>query len=653
MDLWHGALSEFVHAATTGHLAREMSHRYAAYHKSVPKQGEYASWENSLAALASVLRPLAAPFGRGPRLRGDEALLAADVGSRSPQEPSVLLEYHLPLSDRRIDVLLTGYNALGEASCLVVELKQWSSAAVETSNPDTYNVDVRGKPHQHPCDQAQSYADFLNACQGAFTSGALQATAVAYCHNLSAPGARALRDARYHAAVEAAPLFARGEEDALLHHVRERVGYGDGAAVLRQITAAAFRPGKRVLESVEAVLKGDDQWVLLDEQRQAFHEILSSVRRAVASRAQDGCHTQPTVIVVRGGPGTGKTVIAMELLAAALQFGWSAAHATGGKAFTTALRSKFKGADGIFIWNMATRHAPFKGLDLLLVDEAHRVRTSSKTRFTPKSDVSTRSQAEELIDAAKVTVFLLDENQFMRPDEIGTTATLKEAAAARSARVAEFDLVTQFRCGGATEYADWVDHLLHFTSTPPRPWRASFRVDLLDAPEQLDAMLQRAQADGVTARVVAGFCWPWSDPEADGALPADVQIGDWRRPWNRKAGERTYKPADHPYTRWAETPEGVDQVGCIYSAQGFEFGRVAVIWGEDLVWRSGAWVAQRAHSHDKPVARSKDQMEVLVRNAYRVLLTRGMSACSLYVVDPETRAHVASQLRGMQDEATA
>jgi hypothetical protein len=648
MDLWHGALSEFVDAATTGHLAREMSNRYAGYHASIPDQPEYASWENSLAALAAALRPLAAPARLGAHPRGGEALLAADVASSKNQEPSVLLEYHLPLSNRRIDVVLTGYNALGEARCLVIELKQWSSATLEPSNPDAYNVVVLGKIRHHPCDQAKSYADYLNACQGAFTSGALQATAVAYCHNLGATGARALRDPRYHAAVQAAPLFARGEEDALLQHVRETVGFGDGSVVLRQVTAATFRPGKRVLESVEAVLKGDDQWVLLDEQRQAFHEILSSVRRAVASRTHDARHTQPTVILVRGGPGTGKTVIAMELLAAALKFGWSAAHATGGKAFTTALRSKFKGADDIFIWNMATRHAPFKGLDLLLVDEAHRVRTSSKTRFTPKSDVSARSQAEELIDAAKVTVFLLDENQFMRPDEIGTTATLKEAAHARSARVAEFDLITQFRCGGATEYASWVDHLLQFDPAPPRPWRSAFQLELVDAPEKLDDMLRRAVADRVTARVVAGFCWPWSDPDADGTLPADVTIGDWRRPWNRKAGERAYKPADHPYTRWAETDEGFDQVGCIYSAQGFEFRRVGVIWGEDLVWRSGAWVAQRAHSHDKPVARSKDQMGVLVRNAYRVLLTRGMQACSLYIVDPETRAHVAQMLDGMQ-----
>ena len=456
-----------------------------------------------------------------------------------------------------------------------------------------------------------------------------------------------LRAARFAETLAKAPLFARGDEDALRAYVREQVGYGDGPAVMEALAASRFRPGKGVMESVDAVLRGEERWVLLDEQRIAFNHILAEVKLAVSYKANTKDSKAATVVIVRGGPGTGKTVIAMQLIAAALKLKWSAAHSTGGKAFTTALRSKFKGADDIFIWNLSTRKAAFKGIDLLLVDEAHRVRLTSKTRFTTKSDVSDRSQAEELIDAARVTVFFLDENQFVRPDEIGSTATLMEAARTREARVKVVDLVTQFRCGGATEYSDWVDYLLHFRDDRPAPWGANYKLHLADGPEALDAMLERSRSEGKTARLAAGFCWPWSDAVPGGELVRDVQIGDWSRPWNRKAGEKAYKPADHPYTRWAETDEGIGQVGCIYSAQGVEFQRVGVIWGLDLVWREGAWVGQKAHSEDTPVARSKDKMEVLVRNAYRVLLTRGMEACHLLVLDPETRAHVAELLAGM------
>ena len=131
---------------------------------------------------------------------------------------------------------------------------------------------------------------------------------------------------------------------------------------------------------------------------------------------------------------------------------------------------------------------------------------------------------------------------------------------------------------------------------------------------------------GGSSRLVAGFCWKWSEPNADGSLVDDVVIGDWRRPWNRKeAKEKTYKPENHPYTLWATTSEGLGQVGCIYSAQGFEFDRVGVIWGPDLVWRDGKWVGQKRLSKDQGLRMATgDDVTRLLRHAYRVLLTRGV-----------------------------
>jgi hypothetical protein len=218
----------------------------------------------------------------------------------------------------------------------------------------------------------------------------------------------------------------------------------------------------------------------------------------------------------------------------------------------------------------------------------------------------------------------------------------------KKARLKEFDLGAQFRCGGCTEYVAWVDWLLGFRAEAPEPWRGRYRFELVDTPERLERLIPEADIAGETARLVAGFCWKWSDPPKTGDLVADVVVGGWRRPWNRKAGDKTYKPADHPYTRWAETDEGRSQIGCIYSAQGFEFGRVGVIWGRDLVWRGDRWVAQKGESQDRPV-RSSPEMLALVRNAYRVLLTRGLRGSWLLVLDEETRVHVRDALTGMQD----
>jgi DUF2075 family protein len=131
----------------------------------------------------------------------------------------------------------------------------------------------------------------------------------------------------------------------------------------------------------------------------------------------------------------------------------------------------------------------------------------------------------------------------------------------------------------------------------------------------------------------------------DGQLVDDVSIGDWSRPWNRKPENKAYRSAKHPYTLWATTDEGLGQVGCVYSAQGFEFDRVGVIWGPDLVWRDDGWVAQRKQTKDPGLRRAKtdDELRRLMRNVYRVLLTRGMRRTTILCLDVETREHLVRQ----------
>lgn len=637
MDLWQGSLSQFIRQAEAGSLSGDMTGQFVKLHRFVPGASEVRSWEHSLAALASAVRPLR---------RGD---LGIAIGATSGSEPGgvakdavappgVSLEYHMPLSGRRIDVMLTGHDPGGQATAMVVELKQWSEAQLD--DEFATNLRVGDRELTHPSEQARDYAEWLSSYHSAFTDGPLTAVPLAYCHGMRTPADLPLRDSRFGDVLRRAPLFIGGEEPALAEFVASHVGAGDGLKLLEKLAGARFQPSKRVLDSLEAVLDSREEWNLLDEQRLAFNAIHDEVRRQQVRAGR-------AAVIVRGAPGTGKTVVAVQLLSAALRLGWKAAHSTGGKAFTTALRSKFKGADDLFIWNMNTRNAAPQGLDLLLVDEAHRVRESSDTRWTPKVERGKRTQVEELVAASKVTVFLLDENQFVRPDEVGSSDLIRAHLREHKIRFKEFDLATQFRCGGCVEYVNWVDWLLGFSSERPVAWGDRYRVSLVDDTAALDRMMAEAKSIGETARLVAGFCWKWSSPSSSGDLIPDVEIGAWRRPWNRKAEDKTYKPAEHPYTKWAETPEGEGQVGCIYSAQGFEFSRAGVIWGEDLVWRTDGWVAQPKKSHDRPVKASKEMLR-LVRNAYRVLLTRGLSGVSLLILDQETRAHVASTLEALE-----
>jgi hypothetical protein len=647
MDLWHGSLSDFVRRARAGAIAGDLAGSFVHTHRVPPSPSELRSWENSLGALADALADasslgigvslLAAPGVRGVATgSAPGAMTSADAQAG---EAGVALEYHLPLSGRRLDAMFFGHDACDTGRTVVLELKQWSTVDLEDEH--AINVLVGGEEHPHPSRQALDYAEWMTEYHSAFAEGALACGAASYLHEMRPASRRPLFDLRFADLLNLSPCFTKGDEKDLVGHLAQRVGHGDGLRVMERVLGGRFRPSARVIEALEAVIRQREEWHLIGSQRIAYDAILAEVRRAMARRGR-------SAVLVRGGPGTGKTVIAVQLLAAAAQLGFRAVHSTGGKAFTTALRSTFRGAKDLFVWNVNLRNEPSQSVDLLLVDEAHRVRRTSDLRWTPRAERNQRPQVQELMDAAKVTVFLLDENQFVRPDEIGSTELVVTAARDLRVPLRSYVLQEQFRCGGCAEYVAWVDCLLGFSKDSRRPWGSQYRIQLVDGPADLDRMLATAGQEGASTRVVAGFCWRWSDPLPDGSLVPDVAIGSWRRPWNAKRLQKKhYTPATDPYTLWATTDVGLSQIGCVYSVQGFEFERVGVIWGEDLVWRKDRWVAQPGACHDRPV-KSSPAMEKLVRNAYRVLLTRGMHETHLLVLDGETRAHVRQELEGMQ-----
>jgi len=639
MDLWRGPLSEFVREAGSGVLPSRMVQQFYAYHRSMPSPAEARSWENSLLALSRVASI--------PELSGSAISIgvggASQLGEGGISNPpdlgdavGVCTEYHLPLTGMRVDALLFGTDEARTPSTTLIELKQWSKASlVDEWNR---NVVMQGAEYLHPSQQALDYADWMRSYHSSFSRGNVGMSACSYLHNMAPEDADALRDERFSPLLERAPLFLNGDEPSLREFLARRAGFGGGLDVMEEVTGGHFAPAPGVLDCLEEVLRGKGEWHLLDTQRVAYQTILAEIHRLRVKPRR-------SVILVRGSPGTGKTVIAIQILADALRLGLKAAHSTGGKAFTTVLRSKFAGAKDLFLWNMNLSKAPTQGLDLLLVDEAHRVRESSVTRFTPKAQRTGKSQVQELIDASKVVVFLLDENQSVRPDEIGSSALVREAAGEAKAVLREYDLRQQFRCGGCTEYQDWVDHLLGFEAPPIQDWKDRYDFGLVDTPEELEQWLAEQRRAGRSARMLAGFCWPWSDPQPDGSLLPDVKIGEWHRPWNAKRLEKkSYTPKNDPYTLWATTDAGEGQIGCIYSAQGFEFDAVGVIWGSDLVRRGSEWVAQKAASHDRLVLRSKRMLE-LIRNAYRVLLSRGSKATRLVCQDVETKHYLDSMQR--------
>src|SRR4051794_26171301 len=301
-----------------------------------------------------------------------------------------------------------------------------------------------------------------------------------------------------------------------------------------------------------------EQFVLLDEQRVAFDLVLHEVEKA---RRSD----HKSVVVVSGSPGSGKSVIALSLLGELNRRGRSAIHATGSRSFTQTLRKVAgKGSrqvQSLFKYFNSFMDADKNGFDVLIADEAHRLRETSANRWTKAEMRTGKQQVDELIDAARVPVFLLDQNQVVRPGEMGTVEDIEKQARERGLDVHRVDLNTQYRSGGSAEYVEWVERLLGLVPGGPMRWKGDerFEVRTAPSPSAMEQALPEKLAARQNARMAAGYCWTWSDPRRDGSLVPDVRIGDWARPWNLK-GDRSVGDAP-PAALWASDERGFGQVG--------------------------------------------------------------------------------------------
>jgi hypothetical protein len=396
------------------------------------------------------------------------------------------------------------------------------------------------------------------------------------------------------------------------------------------------------MEHVAGVISNDLSYLLLDEQQVAFDSVFTALRNCVHNRKKQ-------VIIVKDGPGTGKSVIAMNLAAALLRNSYSAHYVTGPKAFTETLRKIIgpRGAD-LFTYSNNYMQSPPDAVDVLITDEAHRIREVSSNRFTPATKKSGLSQLEELIRACRVSVFLIDDAQVVRPGEIGSADYIRARAHGLGCDVHEYELSTQFRCNGSERFVNWITASLGISGVPAEDGPGDeFDFRIFSSPLELDLAIREKASNGYSARMMVGYCWPWSDPKDDGTLLNDVVVGEFAHPWNAKPDAGRLAQGIPKSNLWAYQPGGIDQVGCVYTAQGFEFDYAGVIFGNDLRYDSptGAWLADKTKNFDGTVKRSKEALLHLLQNTYRVLLSRGIKGCYVSFLDKDTEAYFRSRLK--------
>lgn len=611
--------------AHDGSLYHRLTEQFVHMHGYRPGPSEARSWERSIPALVGALN---------------------DAGLGGVE---VMLEYALPLNSKRADAVLAGVHpSTGEPSYVIVELKQWSQAAPYEDDPALCQVDAYAHPVLNPIEQVRRYCDYLVNFNGAVAEHPKRVSGVAYLHNATEFGVSGLREIELD---DRGQLFTAETRGAFLDHLRARLSdKHPGARAADELLAGKTVPSKQLMAVAAQEVREREQFVLLDEQQVAYRIVLNAVRKAKRSNHKE-------VVVVTGGPGTGKSVIALSLLGELYREGVPALHATGSQSFTKTMR-KVAGArkrevQDLFKYFNSFMTAEQNTLDVVICDEAHRIRETSANRYTSAAHRTGKPQIDELIDVARVPVFLLDEHQVVRPGEMGTVAEIKAAAERQGLTCSVVPLDSQFRCGGSDAYLRWVVRLLGLEPGGSVTWDPDDRMQLVvaESPQDMETFLEERRAQGYGARMSAGYCWPWSpEPKPGDPLPPDVVIDDWTRPWNLR-GERAISGAP-PSALWATDPAGFGQIGCVYTAQGFEYDWSGVIIGPDLVWRDDRWVTDRTKSKDPVFRKSTPDADVdrLIRNTYKVLLTRGMVGTVVYSTDPETREKLR-ELVGLERQA--
>jgi uncharacterized protein len=613
--LYSAAGSLFVEDVLLNRIAEKLKISFADQLNRNVSPGELNAWRNSLQSFAHVLSHYE----------------LTNVG--------VVLEMQLPLTSKRLDCLLTGVDESGHPSAVIIELKQWADA--EASSISDCVVAFVGQALRdmlHPSQQARLYKQYLEDSSTVFSDGAVSLSACSYLSNHQHSTDSALVANKFSGLLAEVPIFSGDQTQEFGQFLRQRLASGDGLETLKLVSASKYKASKKLLDHVSQVIKGRSEYVLLDEQQVVFNAVLGLVRGGYH-------HRQKTVVLVKGGPGTGKTIIALNLMAALSAEGYNVRHATGSRAFTGNLKKilGFRAGEQFSFFNNYVS-TEYNCVDVLLCDEAHRLRPNSNNRFQKiKSD---KRQVDELVFSSKVAAFLIDDLQVVRPGEVGSCDLIRSAAANAGAVLQEFELDGQFRCAGSEEFIRWVDATLGIMREE-RIWQpdGQFDFQVFDSVQDMAEAIRAKANNGYSARLVAGFCWPWSDPDSSGHLVEDVKLDRFSMPWNAKPDAGRLAAGIPKSNFWASDPNGINQVGCVYTAQGFEFDYVGVIFGRDLVY-NGGWSGNRKVSHDNVVKKAREEEFVnLVKQTYRVLLTRGMKGCYVFFEDAGTKDLVRTRIK--------
>jgi hypothetical protein len=546
----------------------------------------------------------------------------------------------IPQTGKRIDFILTGQDATNIDYAIIIELKQWSEADLTTKDGVvvTY-VGGRKGEHTHPSYQAWSYATLLQGFNEAVYTENIQLKPCAYLHNYREDNV--IRNPFYSEYIKKAPVFLRSDALKLREFIKRYVKYGDRTDIIYRIEDGKIRPSKMLADSMASMLKGNQEFLMIDDQKIVYENALSLAKQSSAENKN--------VLIVQGGPGTGKSVVAINLLVELTRMGLLTQYVSKnaapravyeakltGKMRATDIRNLFKGS-GSFI------DVPKNYFDVLVVDEAHRLNEHSGLY----SNLG-ENQIKEIISASKFTVFFIDEDQRVTLKDIGQKKQLELWAYKAGATVYELELNSQFRCNGSDGYLAWLDNVLQIKETANENiGELGYDFQVIDSPAVLRDLIFEKNKINNKARLVAGYCWKWISKGKPDLYDINFPEYGFNMRWNLTSDG----------SLWIISPDSVNEVGCIHTCQGLEVDYIGVIVGDDIIVRNGKVMvdpSKRASSdmsvrgYKKLLQENRPQMQetlsAIIKNTYRTLMTRGMKGCYIYCVDPETQEYFRNLL---------
>ncbi|MGH8243081.1 MAG: DNA/RNA helicase domain-containing protein [Steroidobacteraceae bacterium] len=580
---------------------------------------EFRSWRESLVAVAKVVN--------------DDSL---------PGDCQVGIEYQIPQTAKRIDFLITGQDAERRDQLCIVELKQWERAE-KTAKDAVVRTRFRDGEREtpHPSYQAWSYASLLRHFNRAVYEGGIELFPCAYLHNCL--DAAALYDSFYDDYLEKAPLFCKGDRERgrLRECLRGRLVRGDRSSILRRVDRAETRPSKGLVEALRGMLDGNPAFILVDDQKLAYETALHAARNASVDAKR--------IVIVEGGPGTGKSVVAVNLMVALTAEGQVVRYVTKNAAPRQVFESRLSGtrrrSEISMMFGGSGEFTDVKPntFDTLVVDEAHRLNEKSGL-YANRGE----HQIKEIISAAKCAIFFLDEDQRVTWKDVGSVKAIRSKAPG-NASIEKETLASQFRCNGSEGYLAWLDDVFQIRRTANTTLDAAqFDFRVFDSPESMRREIVSRNEPENKARMVAGYCWDWKSRRDARAIDVVIPEHQFGMQWNLASDAGL----------WIISPYSVEQIGCIHTCQGLEVDYIGVIIGPDLTVRDGKILThpekrsrqdqslkgfRKLHRTDPASACAK--ADALIKNTYRTLMTRGMKGCYVYCTDSSLSEYLKQRAR--------